>query len=200
MDSQWLKAQFKAHPGKSKAGLAATLGLEPPAISKILNGARQIKAQEYHGMRQYFGLPTDGQKAVSGNGYVIPPLTLEQSFQEFREKRDSDWVIPADILHARTRTPPEKIRIFEVRERVMEPDFRQGEFVIVDLSDRAPSPPGIFIISDGFGHMVRHCSYVPKSSPAKIRVAAAHASFETQTLQEHEFEITGRVIARLHWL
>jgi transcriptional regulator with XRE-family HTH domain len=199
MDSQWLKTQFQLNPGKSKAGLAKAIGLEPPAVSKILNGARQIKAQEYMSMRKYFGLPNDGEKAVNANSYSIPRLDGKNALNEFSHD-DADWVIPAEILSARTRTPPEQIRIFQIRESVMEPDFRHGEYVIIDLSDQKPSPPGVFIISDGFGHMVRQCAYVPKSDPAKIRVSAAASGFEAQTLEAGEFTLVGRIIAKLQWL
>lgn len=44
------------HPKKTKAQLARLLGLEPPAVSKILAGTRQIKAQEYMKMREFFCL------------------------------------------------------------------------------------------------------------------------------------------------
>ncbi len=204
MNSQWLKEQFECNPDKSKAGLARILKLEPPAISKILNGTRQIKAQEYNLMRQYFGLPIDGQNTSSlpENSYRLD--TLESGEQALAEPQtamsEHSWVIPADILSARTQSPPEKIKIFNVQESFMEPDFRRGEHVLIDQSDKAPSPPGTFIISDGFGVMLRHCEYVPNSNPVEIRISAASQTFQTQVLQEQDFEILGRAIAKLQWL
>src|SRR5262245_42565935 len=163
MDSQWLKTQFASNPGKTKAGLAETIGLEPPAISKILNGTRQIKAQEYILMREYFGLPSDGHASLkkSPATYTIKPLDGDGGFRD-GQTPPADWVIPASILSSRTSAPADKIRIFQVRENVMEPDFRNGEYVLVDISDKKPAPPGIFIVSDGFGNMLRQCEYTPK--------------------------------------
>ena len=91
MDSQWLKEQFDCNPDKSKAGLARALNLEPPAISKILNGTRQIKAQEYNLMRQYFGLPIDGENAsgIPDNSYKLE--TLAGGNQGFNESDKSGW-------------------------------------------------------------------------------------------------------------
>lgn len=204
MDSQWLKQQFDCNPEKSKAGLARLLKLEPPAISKILSGTRQIKAQEYNTMRQYFGLPVDGESfaQIPENTYRLDTLAGAQSkFEETTEQPPEDsWIIPAEILSARTQTPPEKIKIFKIEESLMEPEFKRGEHVLIDLSDSKPSPPSTFIISDGFGVMLRNCDYIPNSNPAEIRISASSAGFQTQTLQEQDFNIIGRVIAKLQWL
>lgn len=203
MDSQWLKTQFQFNPDKTKAGLAMALGLEPPAISKILHGGRQIKAQEYMIMRQYFGLPNDGEHALKrpANAAMITQLQSEQGFGETAQAENGqEWIIPQEILSSRTRTPPENIKIFQIRENVMEPQFYHGEYVLVDISDQKPSPPGIFIVSDGFGHMVRQCAYVPKSSPPQIRISATNKNFEPHNMEPDEFALVGRVIARLQWL
>ena len=204
MNSQWLKRQFDSHPDKRKAGLARALQLEPPAVSKILNGTRQIKAQEYNLMRQYFGVPVDGERArdLPAHAYRLDTLAganniLEESHDELRQ---DSWVIPANILSTRTQAPPEKIKIFSVKETLMEPDYKRGEHVLIDLSYKSPTPPGTFIISDGFGVMLRNCEYVPHSAPAEIRVSASRPSFQTQLLGKDDFEIIGRVIAKLQWL
>jgi len=197
MDSQWLKAQFSIHQDKSKTDLAARLGLEPSAISKILSGGRQIKAPEYMIMREFFGMPSDGASAVDRgpHSYTIKPL--ENSMKESADEAGQEWIIPSGILSARTSAPPDQIRIFTVRETAMEPDFRQGEHVLVDVSDMTPTPPGVFVISDGFGQMIRHCTFVPLKKPPVIQVSAKSKSFEAQILKPDEFTIIGRVIAKL---
>lgn len=199
MDSQWLKTQFSLHPDKSKADLAAKLGLEASAISKILSGTRQIKAQEYMVMRAFFGMPSDGANSTSRHrhSYTLQPLGPGDGLREAEHDENAEWVIPASILNARTNAPPEKIRIFTVRENAMEPDFKQGEHVLVDLSDTAPSPPGVFIISDGFGHMIRRCAYAPKKNPPVIQISANSKQFESQALDADDFTMIGRVIAKL---
>ncbi len=117
--------------------------------------------------------------------------------QDNQSGLDAEWVIPASILNARTQAPSDKIKIFQVRENAMEPDFKQGEYVLVDLSDKKPSPPGVFLVSDGFGNMLRDCAFVPKVSPPAVRISAKKEGFLTQTLKLDDFLITGRVIAKL---
>jgi transcriptional regulator with XRE-family HTH domain len=201
MDSQWLKSQLTLHPHKSKAELARALGLEPPAVSKILNGTRQIKAQEYMNMRRFFELPVDGERAaMSGDlNYVLKPLQIKDGLKD-ADAHPAQWILPASLLNERTEAPSEKIRIFKVTDHFMEPEFRKDEHVLVDLSNITPSPPSPFIVSDGFGYMVRHCEFVPMSKPAKIRISAYNKLFVPQVLTAKEFIIVGRVMAKLQWL
>ncbi len=210
MDSDWLKTQFRLHPDKSRAGLAQALKLGPSAVSKILAGTRQIKAPEYAVMRRFFGLPVDGEAAVrqasargkSGEDYVLgwlQPGGLNERGDPPGQGDDA-WVMPASILRAHTQAPPDKVRVFTVQENAMAPDLLPGQHVLVDMSDRKPSPPGLFVISDGLGQLVRQAEYVPHSSPPAVRLSARNESYAAYTLPLDQAGIIGRVIAKLQWL
>jgi hypothetical protein len=202
MNGSWLAAQFKINPKKTRAGLAAKLGLDPPAISKILGGKRQIKAHEYLCMREYFELSDVSENAGAqvANGYVLQPFA--RGLSDGGGDHDADqsaWVMPARLLQEKTKAAPEHIRIFDVQESAMAPDFLKGEQVLVDLSDRNPSPPGIFVVSDGISHMVRSCEYVPHSDPPKMKLNANNQKF-SYVMELDQADIIGRVIAKLQWL
>lgn len=203
MDSQWLKTQFDLYPNKTKAGLARILGLEPPAISKILKGSRQIKAQEYLLMRRYFGLPVDGERTIKNppGTYILKTLDrIDGLSEESSQPPKAEWVIPRAIMTQRTQAPPDKIKIFQVQETLMEPDFQRGQHVLVDLSDVNPSPPGVFIVSDGYSYLIRQCEILMESGPLKVRISALDRGFNPQILEFGAFKIVGRVIACLQWL
>lgn len=176
------------------------LGLEPPAISKILGGKRQIKAHEYITMRQFFGLPSDGERSLKNNNGSTANAGALQLSENSQHEQNQQWVIPSGLLEERTSAPPDQIKVFKVKENTMEPDFKIGENVVVDISDRNPSPPGTFIISDGYGELIRKCELVTGSKPPKIRITATRKGFQLQTLELSDFRIIGRVIARLQWL
>ncbi|MCB1531890.1 MAG: hypothetical protein KDJ35_03370 [Alphaproteobacteria bacterium] len=203
MDYQWLQLQFEHNPDKSKAGLAHALGLEPPAISKILKGNRQIKAHEYVKMRRYFGLPVDGENAVSSQS-VLKPLSQNHQESFLQDKSDTadqeNWIIPETVLNRHTSTSTDKIKVFSIKETVMEPDFKNGEHVLVDLSDTLPSPPGVYIISDGYSYMARHCEIITGSKPPQIKISARDENFNQHTISLDDCKIIGRVIAKLQWL
>lgn len=199
MDSQWLKAQFELYPEKSKTELARALGLDSPAISKILGGDRQIKAQEYRNMRLFFGLPVDGENVVSPGGQKSLSALPSNSLSE-QNLQDGNWVIPETVLGKRTQTPVDKIKTFEVSEKLMEPEFMQGEHILIDLEDNSPSPPGVFVIHDGVGHILRHCELVMHSDPAEVKISAHSKNHESQVQPIDRLNIIGRVIAKLQWL
>jgi len=199
MDSRWLEAQFKLNPGKGKGDLAAALKLSPAAVSKILAGTRQIKAQEYIAMRRFFGLSVEQNNSTRTDSLTIAPLVSGLADKK-EETPDESWTIPARLLRGRTKAAPDQIKIFAVQENAMTPDFLPGEHVLVDLSDTKPSPPGIFIVSDGMGHIIRQCAHVPQSNPPSVRLSARNESFGSYTLPAEKAGIVGRVIAKLQWL
>lgn len=202
MDSEWLKTQFLLNPEKTKAGLAQAMGVDAPTVSKILAGGRQIKAHEYAAMRRYFGLPVDGEKAAGATGgrsYVLAPLDPGLKERDTDTPQES-WVMPASLFAARTRAPSDQIKVFSVQEHAMAPDFMPGEQVLVDLSDRKPSPAGVFIVSDGIGHIIRQCEVLPHAQPAKIKLSAANSKYQPMVVEMAKTEIIGRVIAKLEWM
>ena len=201
MDAQWLKTQFETQPDKTKAALAQALGLEAPAVSKILSGIRQIKANEYMIMRAFFGLPIDGERAArNDNTYVLEPLEKKSGMLDSADDAQADWILPADILQKRTQSTPEHIKSFRVEDDKMAPDFKRDEHVLVDLEDCIPTPPGTFVVSDGFGYLLRNCEYVPNSDPAQIKISALDKHFQSQILNAEDFNLIGRVIAKLQWI
>lgn len=199
MNGKWLETQFKIHSEKTRVGLAIKLGLDAPAISKILSGKRQIKASEYLGMREYFGLTDAANQGASADGYVLRPFAQGGLSDQVAESDGNAWVMPERLLREKTKAPPEQIRIFDVPDSAMVPDFQKGEQLLVDLSDTKPSPPGVFVVSDGMTHMIRSCEYVPHSDPPKIKLNANNQKF-SYVMELDKAEIVGRVIAKLQWL
>jgi len=202
MDAKWLKMQFDLNPDMVKSDLAEQLGLEPPAISKILKGTRQIKAQEYAQMRAFFGFPSiEAGDPVYTSGYRLGELANGNAMEEEHVfAQEEDWVIPQKIINKRTSATADQIKIFENKEPLMAPEFALGAHVVVDLSDAQPSPPGVFVIYDGMGHMLRHCEFVANSSPQEITISAHCSNFTEQRLFLDDVTIVGRVIAKLQML
>mgnify|MGYP002634165865 CR=1 FL=1 len=52
MDLDWIREGLRK-PGKTQRGLAEALGVDASAVSRLLNGARQLKAAEIAGIARY---------------------------------------------------------------------------------------------------------------------------------------------------
>jgi len=205
MNKQWLETQFQLNPEKKKADLAKALGLEAPAISKILGGIREVKAPEYVIMRKFFGLPSDGKRAanLSQHDYVIKPLKHQNArggMQDNGRSTQSDWIIPAKLMKEKTDAKSDQIKSFRVAEDAMSPDFKMGEYLLIDTSIKRPSPSGVFLISDGLGEIVRQCEYIPQSEPPSIKITAKKEGYESFVLELNKDTIIGRVLAKIEWV
>lgn len=215
MDSQWLKTQFQHNPNRTKAALAKALGLEPSAISKILKGTRQIKAQEYIIMRRFFGL-SDQTTGAALPPKVSPDRQAQLSDSAAQHVAAKHWVPPhpGPVSGAvsgaasgagagaknRKKAPSGDLKIIVVSDNLMEPDLVRGEHVLIDAKDTDAGHVGLFAVSDGFTEMIRLCEHVKGAENREIRISANIPNFHPQILSLQDFSILGRVIAKVNWL
>lgn len=73
-----------------------------------------------------------------------------------------------------------------------------GDRVVVDLSDRNPSPPGPFLVWDGIGLVVKLVEVVRgPSDPGRIRLKSRNPRYEAYEATQDEATILGRVRGRI---
>jgi len=81
----------------------------------------------------------------------------------------------------------------------MEPTLAPGTRVMVDTEDRIPSPPGIFVVYDGLGLVVKRVEHRPQSSPPAVRLISDNPRYDSYECPLEEARIQGRVIGRWQW-
>lgn len=116
------------------------------------------------------------------------------------ERVIAEWRVPRDLLRGQTTATPNHIKIITVYGDSMVPDFAPGERLMVDTQDRSPSPPGIFVVWDGFGLVVKRVEMVPYSDPPKVRLISRNKEYSTLELPAEEVHINGRVIGKWLWV
>jgi phage repressor protein C with HTH and peptisase S24 domain len=89
---------------------------------------------------------------------------------------------------------PGKIRILAVRGDSMEPRLWAGQRVMVDIDDKTPSPPGIFVVWDGLGLVIKRVEVVPGSDPLTVRITSANPAYQPYERTLEEAHINGRVV------
>ena len=112
----------------------------------------------------------------------------------------NDWVIPANLMREKTSANAKQIRTFKVEEDAMSPDFKAGEYVLVDVSSIKPSPPGVFLVSDGMGEIIRQCEYIPQSTPSSVKLTAKKKGYDPVILELKDSTVIGRIIAKIEWV
>ncbi len=136
-------------------------------------------------------IPELDVRALAGGG-AIPDLADPQAMI-------AEWQIPFDFLRSHTQAAPAALRIIRVHGDSMVPDFRPGERVLVNTDDRLPSPPGVFIVWDGFGLVIKRLEVVPYSEPATVRLISANADYAVYERPLEDVTVNGRVIGRWQW-
>jgi len=111
----------------------------------------------------------------------------------------AEWQMPSALLRAQTTAPAANLRIITVYGDSMVPDFLPGERVLVDTGDRRPSPPGVFVLWDGFGLVLKRLEMIPYSEPAKVRLFSANSQYGAYEQPLEDVVINGRVIGKWQW-
>ena len=101
---------------------------------------------------------------------------------------------PADSFREAYGVSPARVRIVAVRGNSMEPELWSGQRVMVDVEDRTPSPPGVFVVWDGLALVCKFVEVVANSDPLRVRISSAHSAFQPYERNLEEAYINGRVI------
>lgn len=204
MQLDWIETGLKK-PGKSQRGLAKVLHIDPSNVSRLLSGERQLKAAEISKIEQYLGeeapaelaravlplirptrrlsLTEVGVKAAGGGGAVVE-----------REEIVSHWEIPELWIRNITDAGERDLHVITVEGNSMEPELRPGDKIIVDSSRKSPTPPGIFVLYDGIGTVVKQLEHIPKTNPPRVEIKSANKDYRADEATADEINIIGRVI------
>lgn len=131
---------------------------------------------------------------ASENGYSI-------SADAIRDR----WSMPESFTRGELRMAPGGAYVTEVYgDSGYDPSnphapgsVHAGDRVIIDTTDRRPSPPGLFAVYDGMGLVLKLVEIVRGSDPAKIRLSSRNPSYSAYEAVEGEAVIIGRVRGRI---
>jgi len=110
------------------------------------------------------------------------------------------WQIPRDFIRQYTNAPAEMIKIIRAQGDSMAPLINSGDPVFVDTTNQTPSPPGIFVLWDGMGLVMKQCEIIPNTDPVRVKIKSANTSYAEYERDMSEVYINGRVIGRWQWM
>jgi phage repressor protein C with HTH and peptisase S24 domain len=116
------------------------------------------------------------------------------------EKVVAEWQVPSGVVRGYSTAPATEMRIITVMGDSMEPALLPGQRVLVDTGDRKPSPPGIFVVWDGLGLVIKRVQMVPHSEPPRVKITSDNVKYESYERSLEEAYIQGRVIGQWRWL
>lgn len=133
----------------------------------------------------------DVRPAAGGNSSVVEILEGAEE-----EATRALYGFPASGFRELYGAPPEEVRILEVVGDSMAPELFPGQKVMVHLRDRQPSPPGVFVLWDGLGLVIKRIEFIAQSDPPKLRISSDNRQYAAYERTIDEVHILGRVIGR----
>jgi phage repressor protein C with HTH and peptisase S24 domain len=187
---------------KTQAGLARAMGIHASGVTRMLKGERQIKAFELPKIAAYLGEPPPGgemlPEEVPDEIVPVPELTVEISVGGGalveREDVRRHWYFARDILRHEIGVEPGAAKIIRVKGDSMTGMIEDRDLVMIDVSDRNPSPPGVFALWDGFGDVVKRVEHIPNSDPPRVVISSVNKDYRTYEMTADEIRIIGRVV------
>lgn len=179
-------------------------------IGRLEKGERRLTTQWMQKIAKALDvLPEDLMSSNHGERVVIP----EVEFSKIVDKDGvdcknsnvaengnilSEWALPRQLL-ANQVGSTSTMRIIQVMGDSMIPEFNPGDRVMVNTADRMPSPPGVFVLWDGFGLIIKRCEMVPHSTPPKAILSSANNNYSTYEMEISQLDIQGRVVGKWQW-
>lgn len=152
VDIDWIRKQL-TKPGKSQAGLARALGINPSGVNRLLSGDRELKAREIEKVRGYLGakLSTGFGRGTLPQGdntsNDAPSEVLE--IRGMAEGGPDGWNLwNGEVVQFITR--PDNLRGVPgaygvyVTGHSMEPRYTPGD--TVHIHPGKPTPPGAYVL------------------------------------------------------
>ena len=149
----------------------AGMGLEATEIEVAEPDASMVLVPEYD------------VRAAAGDGFVIDNETVK-----------AQWPFSRPYLRNVLGVSSSQLAVVEVVGDSMSPTLESGDRVLVDLLDRRPSPPGLFVLWDGDGTLVKRVERVLNSQPAMVAITSDNPRHRSYEQPAELVSLVGRVI------
>lgn len=191
--------------GKNHAYLHQFINRGTP---RILPQETRLRLAEYLEIDPDLLLPTKNAREEMSRGHdirdedasviLIPEIRVSAQAgggaEIDREDVRASWYFPSEWLRHELRAQPSELRIITIEGDSMEPQLFAGDKVIVDLSRTEPSPPGVFILNDGFGLVAKRIEHIPNTNPPRVSIVSANAQYQSYERDVPDIRIIGRVV------
>lgn len=109
------------------------------------------------------------------------------------EEKVATWPMPRPYLDE-MRMSGGTLAIVPVKGDSMEPTLKSGDRVMIDMGDRNVTQPGIFVIADGNGRVVKRVETIPASSPPLLKLISDNPLHTKYDVLAELVEVIGRVV------
>lgn len=208
-------AQAMKNAGYNDPSLAEKLGTTKQTVYKLRHGIAPISIRWANQIAKILnvtsgyllGIDEDSNAliATSNKQIIIPEYDVSAQAGSGSVLSDSQsmvpinsWSIPIAHILSFTDTPG-SLAVIKIEGDSMEPEYFSGERVLVDLSKKVPSPPGVYVLWDGFGLVFKRIEIILGSNPPTIKISSANKEYSEYERYLEDITINGRVVGKWMW-
>jgi len=185
--------------------IAAAIGRERTAATKMMNGQRAVQFSEVEPLleliRQHGGDP--GNLSTMPDFPVVDPAQAYVSVEVLptfagmggRGTGDGDpevALVSRRLVEDELRARPADLLLVNVRGPSMEPLFLHGDQLLIDTRDKSPTQPGPFALHFSDGYAIKDVSWVERRT--LLRISSRNAEYPEEVLTPEEVQIIGRPV------
>jgi len=104
------------------------------------------------------------------------------------------WHFPKTWLQQHANGQIESLKLLTVSGDSMAPRLLHGDIVMIDTFQRTASPPGIFVLHDGLGLVIKQIEPIPNTAPVTLRIFSENTAYSAYDRSIEEVHIIGRVV------
>jgi phage repressor protein C with HTH and peptisase S24 domain len=209
----------------SQGKLAKALGISQPAVYSLLNSPAkenkhapkiaQVLNVDLDWLRTGRGAqPIEGESVGEPDELQFTALSVARigeidveasagpgQIVEYRGEAHH-WSFPEYWLRTMLDAAPADIKLITIKgdsgqsDPAKATDIDPGDKVFVNVSDRRPSPPGLFVLWDGLAFVAKRVQMVPGSNPIRVRLSSNNPAYEPYEVSIEDAQIQGRIVAR----
>lgn len=128
--------------------------------------------------------------------FVKVPIVLKYDLVEgilVESRKEKYFHFQKDYIQ-RFNTLPADLRVIKVEGDCMEPTLCHNDMVLVDLTRKLPSPPGIFVLYDGIGLTIKRVEFVSGAESPMLNIRPDNSRYASYISKTGDCHIIGRVI------
>jgi phage repressor protein C with HTH and peptisase S24 domain len=165
------------------ARVATAVKVEP---DWLLSGKGRVSGgnpitEDYH--NEFVPIQYAAARPSMGGGAIV----------EDEDRTGRDFHFRRAWIRDRLKAAPSMLRVMAVQGDSMIPTLNDGDVILVDMNQRNPVPPGVFVLHDGMGLVAKRLEHVPLSDPPRVRIISDNPQYTPYECTADEVNIVGRV-------
>lgn len=174
--AQWENGDVRPrHPAIKKIAAATSVQLD-----WLITGN---SASETSHESDFVSIPEFDVQASAGGGALVD-----------RENVISNWPFAPDFIRDVLNLEVRHLAMIEVRGDSMEPTLSSADKVMINMADKHVQQPGIFVLWDGNGTVVKRVEYMFGTETPKVLLISDNNRHNDYEVEVEQVQIVGRVV------